>query len=98
MQPDGGYGLGVGEVDHVYVLATGGNIVFDGTPEQVFANAERLRESNIDPPVLAELFARLAERDPSAPTPALSVDAAAEALLRWRGVDGVGTRENMGSD
>ena len=70
--------------DHAFVLATGGDIVLRGTPAEVFAGAARLRDSNIRPPVLAELFDRLAAADPDAPEPALSVDAAAEALLRWR--------------
>ncbi len=70
--------------DHVYVLAAGGDIVFDGTPEEVFAAADVLRDSNIRPPVLAELFARLRDRDSSAPEPALSIDAAAEELADWK--------------
>lgn len=71
--------------DHAFVLATGGTIVFDGTPAEVFASAATLRAGNIRPPVLAELFERLRSSDPSAPSPALSVEAAAEAILRWRG-------------
>ncbi len=70
--------------DHAYVLATGGRIVFEGTPAEVFASPHLLRAGNIHPPILAELFARLRERDPFAPDPALSVDEAADALLRWR--------------
>jgi hypothetical protein len=33
--------------------------------------------------VLADLFERLAQRDADAPEPALSVEDAAESLLRW---------------
>ncbi len=71
--------------DYAYVLAAGGRIVFKGTPAEVFAAPDVLAEGNIRPPVLAELFARLRDRDPSAPAAALSVDEAAEALAEWGG-------------
>jgi cobalt/nickel transport system ATP-binding protein len=70
--------------DYAYVLAPGGRIAASGTPEQLFAHPEVLEQGNIRPPILAELFARLADHDPSAPPPALSVAEAAEALDRWK--------------
>ncbi|GAB4278052.1 MAG: ATP-binding cassette domain-containing protein [Coriobacteriia bacterium] len=70
--------------DEVFVMAAGGEIVFRGTPAEVFSSAAHLRASNIRPPVLAELFQRLAERAPDAPEPALDIDQAVEALVRWR--------------
>lgn len=69
--------------DYAYVLAPGGHIALSGTPDEVFRQPEALAASNIRPPVLAELFARLHAGSPDAPTPALSVEAAAEALLTW---------------
>ncbi|MDP2300013.1 MAG: ATP-binding cassette domain-containing protein, partial [Actinomycetota bacterium] len=70
--------------DYAYVLAPGGRIAVYGTPEELFASADVLAEGNIKPPILAELFARLRERDPSAPAPALSVSDAVDALADWK--------------
>ena len=66
--------------DLVYVLARGGEIVAHGSPEEIFRDPEMLRRSNVEPPVLAELFQRLeaAGIDLGHPT---SVDDAALALL-----------------
>jgi cobalt/nickel transport system ATP-binding protein len=47
--------------DIVYVLVGGGEIVAQGPPSEIFRNPALLRRSNIEPPVLAELFQRLAE-------------------------------------
>lgn len=69
--------------DYAYVLAPGGRIAFKGTPAEVFGAAEVLRAGNIRPPILAELFAALRQRDPRAPEPALSVAEAAEAIAAW---------------
>lgn len=70
--------------DYAYVLAPGGEIVLRGTPAEVFANVEAIASSNIRPPLLAELFAALAEESSDAPAPELDVAAASRALLRWR--------------
>ncbi len=51
--------------DKVYVLKTGGEIVAQGPPEQIFRNLDVLRASNIEPPVLAELFQKLQRRHPA---------------------------------
>ncbi len=71
--------------DYAYVLAPGGTIALSGTPEELFANADTLAEGNIEPPILAELFARLRERDATAPPLALSVAEAVDALAAWKG-------------
>jgi len=71
--------------DYAYVLAPGGRIALSGTPAELFAGADVLAEGNIKPPILAELFARLRERDPGAPAPALSVTEAVDALEAWKG-------------
>lgn len=70
--------------DEAYVLAPGGRIALSGTPEEVFARADVLKEGNIRPPVLAELFSALRRQDPSAPSPALSIGQAADELIRWK--------------
>jgi cobalt/nickel transport system ATP-binding protein len=70
--------------DYAYVLAPGGTIALSGTPEELFASADRLAQGNIKPPILAEPFARLRELDPTAPAPALSVAEAARALTEWK--------------
>lgn len=70
--------------DYCYVMAAGGAIVLEGTPAQVFGNAEVLAAGNIRPPLLAEMFLALKRLDDSAPSPALTVDAAAKALLEWK--------------
>ena len=73
--------------DYAYVLAPGGRIALSGTPAELFAGADVLAEGNIKPPILAELFARLRERDPGAPAPALSVAEAVDALAAWKGCE-----------
>ncbi len=70
--------------DYAYVLAPGGHIVLKGTPAEVFARADVMRQGNIRPPVLAELFAALQQGDPSAPSAALTVPEAVDALRAWR--------------
>lgn len=79
--------------DFAYVLAPTGEIVLHGTPEQVFAHPEIMTKSNIRPPVLAELFAQLAEGSSSAPPAQLTVGQAAEALLRWQQGCAEGTQD-----
>jgi cobalt/nickel transport system ATP-binding protein len=68
--------------DVVYVLVRGGEIVAHGSPDEVFREPELLRASHLEPPVLAELFARLETHGLSLGRP-LSVDDAARALLDW---------------
>ena len=70
--------------DYAYVLQAGGRIVLKGTPAEVIAHADTMAASNIRPPILAELFARLRAEDASAPAPALTVEEAADAIERWR--------------
>ena len=45
--------------DRVYVLLRGGEIVAQGAPADIFRDPGLLKRSNIEPPVLAELFQRL---------------------------------------
>lgn len=70
--------------DYAYVLLPGGRIALKGTPGEVFAQAAAMTKSNIRPPVLADLFARLREADPTAPPAALTVAEAVDALEGWK--------------
>ncbi len=74
--------------DYAYVLRAGGQIALHGTPEDLFVHASDIAASNIRPPVLAELFAELRRADPEAPTTALSIDTAVEALMGWKSAGG----------
>jgi len=73
--------------DVVYVLVGGGEIVAHGSPEEIFRRPAVLRSSNIEPPVLAELFQRLEELGVSLGRP-LSITDAARTIVEWgqRGV------------
>ncbi len=68
--------------DFVYVLQGGGEIVLRGRPAEVFRDPERLRRSNVEVPVLAELFQRLEEEGAKLGRP-LNVEEAARALMEW---------------
>jgi len=68
--------------DMVYVLLRGGEIVAQGPPRQIFRDPGVLRRSNIEPPVLAELFERLEELGIAAGRP-LTVEEAARSLAGW---------------
>ncbi len=70
--------------DQVFVLLRGGEIVAHGSPDMIFRDPGLLRRSNIQPPVLAELFQRLEERGHDLGRP-MAVDAAADTLLRALG-------------
>ena len=68
--------------DMVYVLLRGGEIVAQGPPREIFRDPGLLRRSNIEPPVLSELFERLEDLGIAAGRP-LTVDEAARALKEW---------------
>ena len=68
--------------DKVYVLKKGGEIVAQGAPAEIFQEPDLLRNSNIEPPVLAELFQRLERSGHSLGRPQSPEEAAAR-LLRW---------------
>lgn len=77
--------------DQVYVLLRGGEIVASGSPQDVFKDPGLLRRSNIEPPVLSELFQRLEQLGASLGRP-LTVEEAARALVAWGG------RQDLGSE
>ena len=66
--------------DQVYVLLRGGEIVAQGPPSEIFRDPGMLRRSNIQPPVLAELFQKLEEQGASLGRP-LAVEEAARMIL-----------------
>jgi cobalt/nickel transport system ATP-binding protein len=68
--------------DQVFVLLRGGEIVARGTPQAVFSDPGLLRRSNIEPPVLSELFQRLADAGVDLGHP-IELEAAAQILKRW---------------
>ena len=47
--------------DLIYVINKG-KIVTKGSPADVFAEVEMLREANLEPPILTDLFDRLAKK------------------------------------
>jgi cobalt/nickel transport system ATP-binding protein len=69
--------------DRVYVLKFGGEIVASGSPAEVFRDLELLRATNIEPPVLDDLFQRLESAGHALGRPASTEDAVAR-LLAWR--------------
>jgi cobalt/nickel transport system ATP-binding protein len=73
--------------DVVYVLVRGGEIVAHGAPDEVFRDPQLLRNSNLEPPVLSDLFQRLEQHGLELGRP-LSVEGAARTLLDW------GARQN----
>ncbi|MFI5371193.1 MAG: energy-coupling factor ABC transporter ATP-binding protein [Candidatus Eisenbacteria bacterium] len=68
--------------DVVYVLVRGGEIVAHGPPDEVFRDPQLLRNSNLEPPVLSDLFQRLEQQGLDLGRP-LSVEGAARTLVEW---------------
>jgi cobalt/nickel transport system ATP-binding protein len=68
--------------DRVFVLAPGGRIATQGTPEEVFSRPEVLEALDVEPPVLSQLFRSLERRGISLP-PSLTVERAAEVLAGY---------------
>jgi len=67
--------------DRVYVLGKGHGIIAAGAPSDIFMQLEKLSASNIDPPVLTELFLKLRDRGVSVDIP-IHVDQAVNDLIR----------------
>lgn len=73
--------------DRVYVLLRGGEIVARGTPRDIFNDVGMLRRSNIEPPVLGDLFQRLEALGAALGRP-VTVEEAARLLADWGGRGG----------
>ena len=73
--------------DVVYVLVAGGEITARGSVEEIFADAARLKASNIEPPQIVELFQCLGEEGLHLGRPSSVEDAVAllKAALAARG-------------
>ena len=67
--------------DRVYVLARGRGVISAGKPAEILLQAEALRATNIDPPLLTELFFKLRERGLAVDIP-IHLDRAVDDLVR----------------
>jgi cobalt/nickel transport system ATP-binding protein len=67
--------------DRVYVLARGHGVIAAGTPSDIFLQVDALRATNIDPPILTELFLKLRERGVAVEVP-IHLDQAVNDLVR----------------
>ncbi len=68
------------EAERIVVLS-GGQIVLEGSPREVFREAELLRELRLDVPQVAALAKRISRRRPDFPSILLDVEEAAEAIV-----------------
>src|SRR5512142_2724271 len=71
--------------DRVYVLARGRGVITAGTPNEIFMQVDALRASNIDPPILTELFLKLRERGVAVVDVPIHLDQAVNDLVRLAG-------------
>jgi energy-coupling factor transport system ATP-binding protein len=69
--------------DHLFVLHLG-RLVTQGTPRQVFAQAELLRDHGLAPPPLSELLMRLRQRGLPVPPDIFTVDEAFRSIMRMK--------------
>jgi len=65
------------------MLVLGGGIAERGTPRRLFSRADVMARSNIEPPVLAQLFESLRDCGLDVGESPLTVDEAAERLVAW---------------
>lgn len=73
--------------DSVYVIGNNGSCVH-GTPREVLSHPDLLRQANLEPPLLVELFQRLASAGMPVSAP-LTVEEAAAQLLRPKAVPNI---------
>ncbi|TMC59855.1 MAG: energy-coupling factor transporter ATPase [Chloroflexi bacterium] len=76
------------------VVMSEGKVALDGTPREVFAQAERLRELQLDVPPITQLARALHERMPDVPSDVFTVEHLVSALRAqkafvWRGATNV---------
>ncbi len=76
--------------DRVYVLSRGHGVVTAGTPADIFSNTHALREANIEPPLLTELFVQLRAAGIDVTVP-MHLDDAVRGLIRLLGAAGRAT-------
>ena len=66
------------EADRVVIMDRG-RIIMDGTPQEIFAQSEKIREINLDVPVAVEIADRLRKRGAEVPKNIVST----EDLIEW---------------
>ena len=71
-----------GFADRVYVLAKGLGVITEGAPAKILTEVDALQRSNIDPPILTELFSRLREQGIAVDIP-ISIDQAVRDLIKF---------------
>ena len=59
-----------------------GRIIDDGTPQQVFANVQKLRDAGLSVPETTQLLFELRKEGIDLPLSALSVEECAEAVFK----------------
>jgi energy-coupling factor transport system ATP-binding protein len=70
------------KADRLVIMAEG-QIVLQGKPREVFAQANRLRELQIDVPQITQLALALAEHDASFPRDILTVEEFVSTIRKW---------------
>lgn len=66
------------EADRVIIMDNG-HVIMDGTPEEIFAQPEKIREVNLDVPVAVDIADRLRKKGIAVPKNIIS----AEELTKW---------------
>ncbi|MBR6521729.1 MAG: energy-coupling factor transporter ATPase [Oscillospiraceae bacterium] len=69
------------DADRLIVMADG-RIIDDGTPQQVFANVQKLRDAGLSVPETTQLIFELRKEGVELPLSALSVDECAESIFK----------------
>ncbi|MBO7738892.1 MAG: energy-coupling factor transporter ATPase [Oscillospiraceae bacterium] len=69
------------DADRLIVMAEG-RIIADGTPQQVFANVQKLRDAGLSVPETTQLLFELRKEGINLPLSALSVEECAEAVFK----------------
>jgi len=71
--------------DRILVMNQG-RLILDGSPVEVFARGDMLKDIGLDVPQISDLMLQINKTTPRIPTGAFSVDDAASALLAFAGI------------
>lgn len=71
------------DADYIYVM-TEGKVAFEGTPEKVFVQEEKMKKAGLDVPQTVELAARLKEKGVDLKPDILKVEEMVEALCQLK--------------
>jgi energy-coupling factor transport system ATP-binding protein len=66
------------------IIMDDGVMRLDGTPEEVFAHSEELKEMNLDVPLAVELADRLRRRGVNVPADIITVEKMVEYLCQYK--------------